>query len=491
MQLALLVLVLAASLAAFGGTYRWATGPLVLLAALTALPAPLATLRVSRTTWALDLAWLAAIAGVVLQLIPLPAAATTALSPASNQVRQALRLDAFAGAGVAPLTVDPAGTLHALGLAVFALLCFWSARRVFALGGVRRFSRALVALGSILVVAALAQRLLSPDRIYGYWVLQDPGARPFGPFVNRNHFAGWLVMACPVLTGYLVAHARVHLAEVRSWREGLSVLQNSGGARVAVGIVAMGVTLLLTLSRSGAAGLGAAAIAGWLISRGRLARSGRGLGALAAAGGLALLVALLLVDVDAWAARVASVFQARPVDRLVIWRETLPLVRDFWLTGVGAGGYGTAMLLYQHTLQVMPHLGGGFAHFNQAHSQYLQIVAEGGLLLGLPAAAGLVALVVLGRRRLMADRGEIFWIRAGAAAGLVGTAVQGIWETPLRMPADAALAAVLAALLLHQRVAPRGERSATGATSHDFEEQPGATALPSARATRRRRPLRD
>ncbi|MGE0040501.1 MAG: O-antigen ligase family protein [Vicinamibacterales bacterium] len=451
------MLVLVASLAAFGGTYRWATGPLVLLAALTALPAPAATLRVAGSTRPFDLAWIATLAGVALQMVPWPVTLTALLSPASLRVRQTLRLDAFAEARVAPLTVDPPATLHALGLGVFALLCFWTARHVFATGGVRRFCRALAVVGAVLAIAALVQRAVSPDRIYGYWVAQATGAHPFGPFVNRNHFAGWLVLACPVLTGYLVAHARIHLAESRSWSEALSVLRRSGGLRLAATIAVMGVTLLLTLSRSGAAGLGAATLAGWLLARSRLAAAGRGAGAFAAAAGAALLVTVLFVDVDAWVARMAAVFAARPVDRLVIWRETLPLVRDFWLTGTGAGAYGTAMLLYQHTLQAMPHLGGGFAHFNQAHSQYLQILAEGGLLLAVPALAGLVALVAIARRRLAADRGEIFWIRAGAAAGLVGTAVQGLWETPLRMPADAALAAVLAALVLHQRQAPRGE----------------------------------
>ena len=29
----------------------------------------------------------------------------------------------------------------------------------------------------------------------------DAGARPFGPFVNRNHFATWVVMACPLVFG--------------------------------------------------------------------------------------------------------------------------------------------------------------------------------------------------------------------------------------------------------------------------------------------------
>ena len=52
----------------------------------------------------------------------------------------------------------------------------------------------------------------------------------------------------------------------------------------------------------------------------------------------------------------------------------------------------------------------------------------------------------LGRRSLRSDRGEMFWARVGAAAGLVGLAVQSIWEVALTMPANAVLGGVLAGL---------------------------------------------
>ena len=42
-------------------------------------------------------------------------------------------------------------------------------------------------------------------------------------------------------------------------------------------------------------------------------------------------------------------------------------------------------------------------------------------------------------------------MRAGAAAGLLGIAVQSLWEVSLVMPANAVLAAVLAALAVHER----------------------------------------
>jgi O-antigen ligase len=131
-------------------------------------------------------------------------------------------------------------------------------------------------------------------------------------------------------------------------------------------------------------------------------------------------------------------------DRVAIWHDTLPIVRDFWLTGTGAGTYLTSMAVYQRSNQGVI--------YNQAHNHYLQVAAEGGVLVGLPVLLTLSAFARAAVASLSADRSGMFWIRAGAAAGLVGVAVQSVWETGLTTPANAALAAVLAAILVHSPV---------------------------------------
>ena len=52
------------------------------------------------------------------------------------------------------------------------------------------------------------------------------------------------------------------------------------------------------------------------------------------------------------------------------------------------------------------------------------------------------------------------WIRTGAAAGIVGVAVQSIWETGLRLPANGLLFAALCAIVVHE------ERSRPNRTKH-------------------------
>jgi O-antigen ligase len=89
--------------------------------------------------------------------------------------------------------------------------------------------------------------------------------------------------------------------------------------------------------------------------------------------------------------------------------------------------------------------------FNQAHNHYVQLLAEGGLLLVIPALLAAVALTRDIRGALSRDRSPRCWLRIGACAGLCGVAVQSLWETGLRMPANAVLCAVLAAIAIHRR----------------------------------------
>jgi O-antigen ligase len=127
----------------------------------------------------------------------------------------------------------------------------------------------------------------------------------------------------------------------------------------------------------------------------------------------------------------------------MIWRETIPIVRDFWLTGTGAGTYQTAMAIYQQS-------GHGLS-YNQAHNHYLQVAVEGGVLLAGLVAFAVVAFVREARRRIASDTSGLVLIRIGAACGLCAVALQSVWETGLVMPANAAMAALLAAIVVHDR----------------------------------------
>lgn len=451
MQRWLLVLTLAGALAFFGGWYPWTTGPIFLATLLVALSNPRQTFHFSRSLRAVDRSLIAVGAAIGLQLIPLPSGLVSLLSPHAPRVRGTLRLDTGASndAWIA-LSIDPRATFQALLVFGAAVLMFWSARAAFASGGLRRFCRIVAVIGLVLSIEALVQRAFTPQLIYGFWPPYTAGAQPFGPFFNRNHFAAWVMMAIPLVAGYLAARVRTRTADVRERRRVLQIAASAGfPLMIVLGVMLIG--LAAALSRSAILGLAAAAVAFKMMTRGRVESEPSHAGPLVLVGGLlAVMFLLTTVDIEQWFQRLNSTLSQTNTSRITIWRETLPVVRDFWLTGPGAGTYSMVMLLYQQSVIPMPHLR-SFAHFNQAHSHYMQVLSEGGLLLTMPVVIATVAFIRAAREALRRDRGEAIWIRAGASAALVAIAVQSIWETALRMPANALLCATLAGIVLHRR----------------------------------------
>jgi O-antigen ligase len=350
-----------------------------------------------------------------------------------------------------PISIDAVRTARALALAAGAFLVFLIARRVFASGGVRIVARGVSMIGMLLATIALAQDATAGGLIYWRWKPVDEGPDPFGPFVNRNHFATWAILAIPLLAGYLAAHSaahRHHGAELMTRRRRLATFFDGRAMALTTAAALLGVALVATLSRSGMFGLGVAAICGMVLRLRRRSSGGRGIWWLAGGGAVAVALILAQLSPETLGARWATV-GASAGGRLLIWSDTVPILRDFWLTGTGAGTYLTSMLVYQRSSP-------GWL-FNQAHNHYLQVASEGGLLLGVPVLCALAALAREAWRKLGGDRTGMYWIRAGAFCGLAAAAAQSIWETGLTMPANAALAALAAAIVVHD-AAPEARR---------------------------------
>jgi O-antigen ligase len=450
-QRALLVLIVIAAYVLFGGGPPWTLAVLAALA-LAALTATARAAPVFPTiARALDLSLMLVVLAMAAQTIPLPAGVRAMLSPHADQVARTVRLTA--PDPWAPLTLDAGASALAIVAVALAVTVFWVARAAFAAGGALRSTcRALAIFGALAACAAVVQRAAEPGLVLGVLTPDAIAARPFGAFVNRNHFADWLLMLVPLAAGHVVARARIHTADEREWRGAARAFLRTGGLLTLLPVATMITVLLLTLSRSAVLGLGVAGLTAWWLARPRMDPHDRGWLLVVGAAGVALLVLSGLVDLDAWSVRLESAMQAAaaPDNRLVIWRETLPMTRDFWLAGTGAGTYGLGMLVYQQSQIWVPHLA-SWAQFNQAHNHYLQVLTEGGLLVAVPVSLALVLLVRRAESALHGDAGETYWIRVGAAAGLAGVAAASAWDIPLVMPANATVAAVLAAVLTYER----------------------------------------
>jgi hypothetical protein len=458
----LIVAVLAWGVFAFGAVYDWAYTPLFWAAAVVGALGWIApgSREKPRVPWAVVAAVAIVVAAVGLQLFPLTPGQLSKISPAADRflVRYDLgyasiksALNAAPAPGYRhPLSIDPSGTLVGLaGLTALALLLVGTVRGLGA-RSLRALAGGLVTLGAAVALVGIVQSglyLHDPHKtglVYGFWK-PTFGTDPFGPFVNRNHFAGWMLLALPVAIGYFSALVDRGMRGVKPvLRERVLWFSSPDASRVVLvglAIVVMGLSLVLTFSRSGISGfLLAVGISAWVVVRRHRQRSKRAV----TLAYLALLVVLTVswVGFDALVRRFADAEDTQLGGRLPIWSDTVKVVRDFPWTGTGLNTYGASMLLYQeHNLET---------HNAEAHNDYLQIAAEGGVLLGIPAAWLLFVLIREIRRRFRerTDDTMEYWLRVGATTGLAAIALQETVEFSLQMPGIAALFAVVAAIAI-------------------------------------------
>jgi putative inorganic carbon (hco3(-)) transporter len=198
---------------------------------------------------------------------------------------------------------------------------------------------------------------------------------------------------------------------------------------------------MLTMSRSGiAAFMLSLVIMASLVVKVSDTRSRK----LASTAGFVLLVIIVVVwsGPEVLASRFAAGDWGEFNNRRGAWTDAWTVVRDFPLSGTGLNTYWAAALFYQrHELDYF---------FAQAHNDYFQIAAEGGLLLILPVIA-CVGIFVRNVSRTMYDqRGSMaWWLRAGAVTSLLAIACQETVEFSLQMPGNAVLFTIVCAIALH------------------------------------------
>ncbi len=374
--------------------------------------------------------------------MPLGAAMRTTLTPAAVAFDRATVVGAASLAERRPVTLAPHATAIALLLDAALAVIFWSATRALRHGGQRWLVRAIASLGLVLVPLAVLHHLNLVAALDALWPAVRRDLRPWGPFVSRNDFAGWLLVATGLTLGYLVARLEAHHHDGEPLDPERAF--DRTGTRLAASMCVMVGGVMASLSRSGALGIAIGVAVFFAIGAPRLSPARRRslafvVVALLAAGGI-------FANVGALSTRVGLSMSEGLTGRWSIWSQTMPVVCDFWTAGVGVGAYARAMTLYQTSTRLIT-----IAH---ADNELLQLAAEGGVLVGVPALAVLIAFVSLVRRRIRADRTRMFWVRAGAASGLAAIAAQNLVEMTLRVPATALLVVVAAAVAVHERVPP-------------------------------------
>jgi O-antigen ligase len=362
---------------------------------------------------------------VLLQLVPLPPLLLRLLSPGSYAFYDRLVLTPPLNAWRS-ISVSPPDTLRGLAfLAGFSLLFLAVFRELASPPWRRRVLWTIVGAGLAITVEAFVQSASSdPLRIWGIWHPRwDWGV--FGPYVNRNNFAGYLVMSAAVALGLaLEALSRLRGAWGRRRRGILALGDAEGNAalRAAVVVMVLVAGLVASTSRGGISAFAAAALLMPLAAR----HKGRTAAAVLALASLGV----------AWIGlgRFFSAF-GRGVrgSRVDLWLDMLKMFPRFPLLGDGLNAFSTAYPWYQTV--------GRTEWIGEAHNEYLQALLDTGLV-GF-VLFGFLLVTVFRRALGRAAQGPL---ELGILTALLGLALHNLVEFNWQIPANAATWVALAAL---------------------------------------------
>lgn len=330
------------------------------------------------------------------------------------------------------LTADSIGTRESL-LKLFADLVFLFLAGQFwgtASEPVRRRMGLVVAIYAFaLSCFAILQFFSSHGLIY--WSVRSLG-RTFGPYVNRDHYAGLMEMLIPFGVVDLLSRPR---------RDPLGILL---GVLVLLPIA----SVLLSGSRGGMVALivEILVLVSVMLAGGPRHARRRLTGKLVAGIVVAAFVFFWMDAGGAWLqlkiafeVPYSSQAQLTFADRKAASLDCLRIFRDHPWLGTGLGSFDSVFPRYQSFAT-------GY-NWTPAHNDYAQMLAETGLVGGLVTLWALAVFLfrAFGSLRQHLERPS-GWIQVGAALGCCGILVHSFVDFNLRIPANAAWFSVCAAL---------------------------------------------
>jgi len=378
---------------------------------------------------------------VLLQTVPLPGGMIDLLSPKTYNLRHQLK----AGSGpveAVSLSFFPFATkIEFLKWMVLSGFFLFFLHWRFPEKGIRVIKQLMV----VILIMGTFESLYGLFRFFGAQnhVLTLEGGEEIysvmGTFINRNHFAGYLLMVIPLSVGLLYSR-EAHRGPVQGNR--LQHLTSLDAKTLVIGfsVIVMILGLLFTASRMGIVSLLLSfSVVSVLFKRsdGGTRFSKRSVWLL----GLAILWAAS-IGLDA----VISRFFGTTGDfemRWKIWAGTLQMIRDFPLFGAGLGTFTQVFPMYRSF-----HIRGLATH---AENDFLQLASEAGLLgfilllilfvvLFVKAASGIRSLSAVDPKR---------YIGIGGLVGILALMFHSQVERNLQVPANAFLYTLLWGIVLN------------------------------------------
>jgi O-antigen ligase len=349
-----------------------------------------------------------------------------------------LRAADSAGLPLSParaLSLDPYSTrlflVQIIGLVIYflATLVFTDTPR-----RLRTIVRTIIIFGFLLAMFGLTQSFTT-DGTRVYWFRQLAQSTAFGPFINRHHFAGYMELVIAMPLGLLFS------GSIESYKRPI----------YAFVAMMMGVALIMTNSRGGIISLGAeilflVVVAGPGLRRGERRPRGQRIRSALLRAGLAFgLIAVLIGGTiavggsDVFTRLLGTPNADDPTTgRAHFWSVTLDVIKAYPVVGSGLGSFSVIYTRYDSR--------NGFYRLEQAHNDYLQVLADGGIVGGILGLAFLIILFGKGFARRETDDKFRRGVATGALAGCFAVLIHSFFDFTLHTTSNALLFLILAAL---------------------------------------------
>jgi O-antigen ligase len=311
---------------------------------------------------------------------------------------------------------------QALLFVAYGLLLFLAGQIVSTEEFARMFATAIALFGSAVALFAVIQDFTANGAVY--WIIQ-PQERSliFGPYVNRNHYAGLMEMLTPI---------PLVIAVLCDFTPGKRAL-------MAFAAVLMGSTVFLSLSRGGMMAFGVELLLlGIYFLRGRETRRA----AIPLGIACTLMFGFMLwVGAQHIFQRISSI---EPIGlsnetRLTVATDSLRMIAERPLLGWGLGVFPIVYPQYQsfYSAKLM----------NAAHDDYVQAAVEIGLV-GFTILLWFVYRLYAGTLRVLRDSpvNIASALRLGALVSCTGLLAHGFVDFNFQIPANAALWCALAGI---------------------------------------------
>jgi O-antigen ligase len=328
--------------------------------------------------------------------------------------------------------VDPAASL-----AFWLKSCAYACAFFLTLALARTRERAQL-IAYTLVLSGLAQAVygglmhLSGSDLEIFGTKVNHSGQASGGFVNRNHLAGFLEITLAMGIGLMVGSLRE--TGQRTWRQfwrDMAALALSARAPLRLVLVAMVIALVMTRSRMGNTAFFASLLVAGTVALALSRRATRSTVIL-----IASLIAIDIFIVGSWFGvektmqRIEQTTVRDVGERGDPGAQALALARDYPVFGAGGGTFYSAFTRYRG-----PELR---AYFDHAHNDYIQFLAETGIVglalaASLPAFALVLAVLALARRRDPLARGFAFAVLMGVCS----LAIHSTVDFNLQIPANA------------------------------------------------------